>query len=290
MMTNESQPTWRERWAIGAVNGLQSVGLEKFAYSGTLRWLGKRILLRRDHSPKVRAIASGLGEKLKLRMLPDTPKSYWLGIHEPHMQAVIREQVKPGMVVYDCGANIGYYSAIFAELVGSAGHVYAFEPSPESLECLQTAATLNGFKQLSIVPKAVWHRTEVLHFVRGSEDKSLVTDHVKNIFGEYAESGTFIEIPATSLDEFVYKEGHPLPDFIKIDVEGAEGKAVAGARRLLSERRPPLLLEVHGTPGLEVWAILKELNYTFVNIATGDTPHTAAEFAVWITQYLAEPQ
>ena len=205
------------------------------------------------------------------------------------MQAVLREKIKPGMTVYDCGANIGYFSVIFANLVRPTGRVFAFEPSPSSLECLRAATTLNDYPHLTVVPKAVWGCTEILRFARGPQDKSLVSDHVDGVFGESSAPGGYVEIPATSLDEFVYVEGNPPPDFIKIEVEGSEGKAIAGARSLLADHHPSLLLEIHGEPGREVWECLKQLKYVATNIATGEVPDSADEFAVWIRQYLAVP-
>lgn len=290
---DEYRPSRLERLTAGAVSTLQRVGLGRLAYSAPLRRLGKRLLLRAEGRPCVRQIASGLGRGLKLRVLPETPKSYWLGTHEPHMQAVLRERIRPGMTVYDCGANVGYFSVMFARLVGDAGRVYAFEPSPASVECLTAARALNDFTHMEVVPAAVWERRETLCFVRGGADTSLVSDHVEGVFGETQDGAPtpeqLVEVPATSLDEFVYGENHPLPDFIKLDVEGAEGRAMSGARRVLAERRPGLLLEIHGAPGLEVWEMLRELDYTPTNIATGRVPETAEEFAVWIRQYLALP-
>ncbi|HEV3470234.1 MAG TPA: FkbM family methyltransferase [Pyrinomonadaceae bacterium] len=292
MRAAEERPTRLERLAAASVGTLQSVGLGRLAYSGALRRLGKALLLRRDRRPVVRQIASGLGRGLRLRVLPETPRSYWLGTHEPDMQAALREQIKAGMTVYDCGANVGYFSVMLARLVGPRGRVYAFEPSPASLESLRAARDLNGLANLSVVPQGVWDRRARLRFRRGGAGESLVSDHVEGVFGESGARGpreAAVEVEVNSLDDFVYAEGNPPPDFIKLDVEGAEGRALAGARRLLAERRPGLLLEIHGGPGREVWALLEEFGYDAVNLATGDAPRTAEEFAVWISQYLARP-
>ncbi|HEX7955479.1 MAG TPA: FkbM family methyltransferase [Pyrinomonadaceae bacterium] len=293
MSAGEHRPSRRERLTAAAVSALQRAGLDGLAYSAPLRRLGKRFLLRDDARPRARQIASGLGRGLALRVLPETPKSYWLGTHEPHMQAALRASIRPGMTVYDCGANVGYFSVMFARLVGEGGRVYAFEPSPASAECLAAARELNGFRNLEVVPAAVWEKGGTLRFVRGGADASLVSDHVEGVFGDAldggADAGSFVDVAAVSLDEFVYEGNHPPPDFIKLDVEGAEGRAVGGARRLLAERRPGLLLEIHGAPGREVWEVLREFDYTPTNIADGRVPETAEEFAVWIRQYLALP-
>jgi len=212
-----------------------------------------------------------------------------MGIHEPDTQALLHEHIKPGTIVYDCGANIGYFSVMFARLVEPSGHVFAFEPSPKSLESLWAARELNGFNHLTVVPMAVWHQREAIRFIQGESGASLVSDHVEGVFGNSSEQKEPIEVPAISLDEFVYKQGNPPPDFIKIDVEGSEGEAIAGAHRLLSEYHPRLLLEIHGAPGRKVWQFLKELNYVATNVATGEVPRTVDEFAIWIRQYLAVP-
>lgn len=291
MQPREARPRLLERLAASSVNALQRIGLSKLAYSALFRRLGKRLLLRDEKTgPSPRMIASGLGNGLLLCVLPETPKSYWLGTHEPQMQSALRTNIKPGMVAYDCGANIGYYSVMLARLVAPGGHIYAFEPSPQSLKCLQQASRLNDFDNLTVVPRAVWHCSESLRLACATEETSLVSDHIEGVFGETVQQESFVDIDTISLDEFVYEQGHPPPDFIKIDVEGAEGKALRGARRLLSNRHPGLLLEIHGEPGREVWSILQELNYQITNIATNTTPNNADEFAVWITQYLAVPR
>jgi FkbM family methyltransferase len=241
----------------------------------------------------VRTIASGLGKGLRLEVLPGTPVGYWLGTHESWMQAAFRAQISPGMTVYDCGANIGYFSVMLARLVGSSGRVYAFEPSPESFRCLQRAPGLNHLEQLIPVQRGVWDRAEVLRFSRGASGDSLVSDHIQGVFGAGDGTGAsraaLVEIESVSLDGFVYEKGHPAPDFIKLDVEGAESRALAGARRLLAERRPGLLVEIHGGPGRDAWGLLKDLDYRITRLGSGEEPRSADEFAVWISQYLALP-
>jgi len=65
------------------------------------------------------------------------------------------------------------------------------------------------------------------------------------------------------LDIFVYGENHPAPDVIKMDVEGGEGSALAGMPRLLAEKRPILLIELHGEKAArQVWNYLRQHNYS----------------------------
>ena len=286
-MSAESNPTLRERLAAGTASVLQRVGLAKVVESPLVRAVAKRFLLRPSVGPQVRVVVDGLAKGMKLRILPSSPRSYWLGTHEPLLQAMAQKHLKPGDVVYDCGANIGYFSVIFAKLVGPGGKVFAFEPSADSYASVEAARDENG---LPIIPvqRAIWNENTTLQFSRGPGDASMVSDHVADVFGQEAQSN-MVQVATQALDDFVYGQGNPAPDFIKLDVEGSEGKAVAGARRLLKEKRPLLLIEIHGEPGREVWPQLQELGYVPTNIATGKVPATVEEFAVWITQYLCVP-
>jgi hypothetical protein len=66
--------------------------------------------------------------------------------------------------------------------------------------------------------------------------------------GEGRRDGFFSSaaVDVTTLDDFVYSQGHPAPGLIKMDLEGGEGAALRGMLRLLRERRPCLLIELHG--------------------------------------------
>lgn len=283
------ESTVREKVAVGLLNSLQTLGLQKLAYSKPLRAIGKQILMRRTAEASTRVIASGLGKGLRMRVLSETPQSYWMGSHEPQMQAAIRNNVRVGMTVYDCGANIGFYCAIFARLVGRSGTVFAFEPSRASLEALRCLKGLNGFTNLEIVDRAIWSSTGTVNFTRGEGNRSLASDHVSGVFSDVTDLQN-TEVGTVSLDDFVFLERHRAPQLIKLDVEGSEGKALSGAERTLREHRPVLLLEIHGAPGVEVWAILQRLRYRIVNIVTGKTPEKVEDFAVWISQYVAVPE
>jgi FkbM family methyltransferase len=290
MMQSElGSTTFRERIVVSAVKLLHRMGMHKVVLSPSLRSIAKRFFLRQTAYPCTRQIASGLGVGLKMRVLKGTPQSYWMGTHEPHLQSLLRREIQPGITVYDCGANIGYFSLIFAQLAGPAGKVFAFEPSPDSFVCLQESRQLNGFANLVPIHKAVWNRSETVSFVQSETDVSLVSDYVSGCLDKAAPTQDVLNVDAVSLDEFIYEQGNPIPDFVKIDVEGSEGKVVEGARRLLSERRPTLLLEIHGAPGRDVWALLNDLHYQATNIVTGKVPENVDEFAVWIRQYFAVP-
>jgi FkbM family methyltransferase len=229
-----------------------------------------------------------VGKGLRIAVLPETPVSYWLGTHEPETQDALRHLLAPGMTVYDCGANVGYFTAICARLVTRSGRVYAFEPSPKSVACLRRVAELNGFANVEVVPRAVWRSTGIVEFSSGPGGAALVSDHVAEVLSSLA-GGSRFRVPAVSLDQFVFGQGHPAPDLVKLDVEGSETAALQGAERLLRERRPLLLVEVHGDGGRGAWEILRDIGYRCQDVASGIEPRTVEEFAVWLRLYLAIP-
>lgn|SRR6185437_12503243 len=76
----------------------------------------------------------------------------WIGAYEPRLVGLLKCILKPGMVFLDLGANIGFFSAIAAGLVGNLGHVYAFEPNPSCLPLLRQ--NLMAFPWATVCPIA----------------------------------------------------------------------------------------------------------------------------------------
>lgn len=167
--------------------------------------------------------------------------AFALGTYEPHVVAAIRDHVTPGMVAYDLGANAGYVTLLLAATVGDEGRVVAFEPDERSIEALEANIELNDLRRVTLVRKAVSDRTGTTTFA--SYEYSLV-GHI--IRPNTADDAHLQEVPTVSLDDFVFRQGHPPPDFLKIDVEGSEELVLKGAERVLDEIRPALILETRG--------------------------------------------
>jgi hypothetical protein len=69
---------------------------------------------------------------------------YWLGEYELHIQRLLEETVKYGMVAYNIGAHIGFFSLLLYKLVGSKGYVVSFEPNPIPFSMLKENVRLNN--------------------------------------------------------------------------------------------------------------------------------------------------
>jgi len=137
--------------------------------------------------------------------------------------------VRPGDVYMDCGAYIGDTSS--EALRAGASLVVAVEPSPANLECLRrNLAKEIKAGRLVVYPKGVWDRDEVLHF----QPEHSAADKID-------PAGT-ISIPVTTIDKVVEELALKRLDVIKMDIEGAEQKALVGAQKTITRFRPRLIL------------------------------------------------
>ena len=181
-------------------------------------------------------IQRGIGKGLRFRA--DVPVAgYRLGTTEPEFQRAIAEHVGPGDVIYDLGANVGFYTVICARRVGPAGRVIAVEPFPDSARSIRHNADLNGFENVDVVEAAI---------ARAPGRGWLATDSGDSVTfrldGDRQSGG--LEVELTTVDALV-DAGHPPPTVVKVDVEGQEVAALHGMARTLAAHRPVVLVEVH---------------------------------------------
>jgi FkbM family methyltransferase len=196
--------------------------------------LGKalRLPLRLIPANTVVSVRRGLTAGMKWRVGAST-HGCWLGTYEHAAHAVIRELVRPGMIVFDIGANAGYYTLAFSMLCGH-GHVYAFEPNGENVENLLAHVRLNGCANVTVIQIAVADREGVAAFhVPGDNGSGRLVDRSDHW------------VPTTSLDTAIDAGTVPVPDFVKCDVEGAENRLLAGATKLLARKRTTWKMSLH---------------------------------------------
>jgi FkbM family methyltransferase len=163
----------------------------------------------------------------------------------------IREHVKPGMTVVDLGANIGLYTLQFASLVGPSGRVFAFEPGPLSFGLLKTNLALNGYRNVTVENAAVsdFSGETELHICSTGESDN-------RIAGFETYESERVPVRCFALDDY-FKPGTRV-DFIKIDIQGAEAKALQGMRRMLIDN-PLIQLFVEANEGVRETADLLRL-------------------------------
>ena len=185
------------------------------------------------------------------------------GQFEPLETETIRARVKPGHVVVDIGANIGYYTLIMAQKAGAAGRVFAFEPDPANCAILRQNVEENGYKNVTVVQAAVADRTGKARLYLSASDQ---VDHRLYGSGKSRES---VEVDCYRLDDY-FGDTNTHVDFIKMDIQGAEGAAAAGMRGLLARSENavvitefwPFGLKSFGTDPGEYLAALQKLGFT----------------------------
>jgi FkbM family methyltransferase len=183
-------------------------------------------------------VRSGPGRGLLFELNPRWEIPTWDGSYELEVQRVLQERLKPGSVLYDVGANMGFYSLLAAR---QGAQVFAFEPDIQNAASLERHASLNllGAK-IAVIRAAVFSTTGFVALEPADSARGHGNAHV----GINTESlNPTVKVPCTTLDDFARE--HILPDTIKIDVEGAESKVLEGAEKLFTHTRPLLICEVH---------------------------------------------
>ncbi|MFH1292185.1 MAG: FkbM family methyltransferase [bacterium] len=152
-----------------------------------------------------------------------------LGVYETFEALQIQKKLKPGMVAIDIGANIGYYTAMAAKSVGHSGKVFAFEPDPENFSFLKKTVALNQFQNVECNRIGISNSEGRGQLYLSPENMG---DH--RIYTSPAGRQS-IEIEMMSIDFFMKKNGLQRVDLIKMDIQGAEGLAIQGMRKVIAD-------------------------------------------------------
>lgn len=154
------------------------------------------------------------------RRLQDQLNDYWLFLYRP----------RPGDVVVDVGAGVGWDTLLFSRAVGATGRVLAIEAHPRTFARLFELCRLNRLRQTVCLQRAVIARTETVYI----EDQE---DHEANRVFSQSHAAATIAVPGTSLDELGREHGLESVDFLKMNIEGAEIEAIAGMGSLIERTR-----------------------------------------------------
>ncbi len=155
--------------------------------------------------------------------------------HEPEVWAALEPLLLPGTTYVDVGANVGLFALPAARRVGPGGRVIAVEPLADNVQLLCASAARNRFDNFDILPFAASNRSGVIAVVSRQETTNSFTppDHAVRPGAPCA--------PSAPLDLILSGRGRI--DLVKIDVEGYEPAVLEGARELLAQNRPTLLVE-----------------------------------------------
>lgn len=154
----------------------------------------------------------------------------------------LKANTKPGDIVVDLGANIGYYTIILGSIVGPTGRVYSFEPMPDMFETLNLSIQINGFEDRIVAHNvAISDRDGSIPMFYNPT--KVVNYGAQIAVGQEGPPGArLIDVPTGRLCDFIQD---PTIHVLKIDVEGAEPLAIGGSLEWLEKRHPIILSEIN---------------------------------------------
>ncbi len=156
--------------------------------------------------------------------------------HDVHVAAAMRSFLRPGGTFIDIGANVGYMTLLGASLVGPSGKVLAFEALPTNVEMIRKSLRANRNSNVTLYPYAVAERHASV-VIAANEGNS-------HFAGRDDPRRDLVTIEAVDLDTFIGDAADGMTiDLIKMDIEGAEGLALQGMKRLLARSRPVIIAE-----------------------------------------------
>jgi FkbM family methyltransferase len=215
-------------------------------------WLGKLLRMPLRIIPKnaVLPILQGPGKGLKW-IVRSYNHGCWLGSYDFEKQIVLREIVRPGDVVYDIGAHVGYFSIIFGKLVDATGAVYAFEPVKENYDFILQHISINKLSNVRAIHAGIAASSGTACFVTQSHS---ATYH-------RTDSGS-VQVRVYNLEEYVRDNRLPAPNLIKMDIEGEEMYVVPSILDFVVRHRTKLLISTHdnGSAGV-VGKLLSDNGY-----------------------------
>ena len=160
---------------------------------------------------------------------------YWLGTYELEKQERFTQMVSPEDIVFDIGANVGFYSLLASMLVGDLGRVISFEPVKRNINYLRQHLAINQIENVTVMEVAVSDRDGLASFDPSPEAS----------MGHFSEAGAE-QVQTVSIDRLIELNQLPLPQVMKIDIEGAEMLALIGAQNTINHNHPIIFLATHG--------------------------------------------
>lgn len=216
---------------------LRNTSLEWGRYR--LLTFARQTLRETGHKLGKRTLRTRHGFTMALELGDWIPQDIYLtGDFESTTSNLVKKLLKPGDTVIDAGANIGYFSLLFASCVGPTGHVHAFEPVPELVEKLRANISLNRFGHITVNPFALSDHEGTARFYTGPADNS----GLSSLRQPRQSRGSF-DVQLRPFDTLM-PESDTSVSLVKIDVEGAELQVLRGMENMLRASRPNCLVEV----------------------------------------------
>lgn len=203
---------------------------------------------------------------LPIFVMPEGGLKYWkpsLNNIDPMLFFIAQNFVAENDVIWDVGANVGLFTFASIAKAGKKGKCLAIEADIVMANLIKKSVALNPEYHIDILPLAVSNYNGLVEFVIA--ERARAANHIVTTNG-YTQAGGIRDsymVPTVTLDYLL--EHYAKPDFLKIDVEGAEKFVLEGATQLLTSARPKMLVEVDPINLDFATAFLKDLNYIMYN-------------------------
>lgn len=236
--------------------------MSKSKFIATARgWLARKLF----PFGSVRPILFGPCRGLRYEVGPGIGATFCLG-GEQYNHGFYQGVIRPGMHVWDIGANTGQSLLAFGRFVGTGGSVNAFEPVGGLALLAGRQAVLNSMNNVRVHCVAVCDTDGTMEFEFNAQAST--QGKLSSVESSYRVDGAVKQMVKTiSLDKFAASEHLAKPDFIKIDVEGSAAAVLRGAGQTLREHRPMMLIELHGPEEQAAVEALSQLGYYFTSLA-----------------------
>jgi len=187
------------------------------------------------------------------------------GVYEAPETDLVTRILRAGDTCIDAGCHVGYYSCLFAKLVGEKGRVFSFDANPHSCRSTRRNLDLSGFFFADVIHTALTDAKGTRAFHISSDDQTGLSS-----LGPIPSGKETISVSSLPLEEFLNERQIGSIRLLKLDVEGAEEIVVRGLGRFLADHVIDYILiecfderlQLLETSTEKVAAILKSAGYT----------------------------
>lgn len=203
---------------------------------------GKNFIWKRFLLPyvtwKKRTVLANTADDLKMELhLPDQVQGciYYFGLWEINLTHYLKRSLKPGDILIDVGANVGYYTLLAAKQVGNDGKVYAVEASASAYKFLKRNIEINRLENVMSFHRAASDKDAELEIYSGETRANLGATTIRRNKAEKFRFKLEGTVKASPLDQIIPIDDLLRARIIKIDVEGAEISVIRGIEPILSQ-------------------------------------------------------
>lgn len=276
-------------WMLGRPPENEAV-IEQYTYIDSIEELRLKLFLTDEMYNQVRS--HGKIVRSNTWVCADLTNSFgiylWLDLHdrgvslpcltgeyEPIETRMVKKFLNPGDCFVDIGANIGWFSMHAANVVGSSGKVISFEPSPIIYPWTVKSAKFNGFSNIiSVYHYALSDKSSYLLLDRGELTHNPGGSSANNVSSQFTASDKHL-VKAVIGDKYIYDAQ---PNFIKIDVEGAELRALRGIEQTIRSAQPIVMCEINpaalnivsACTVKDILNFFKDMNYTQMRVGNNN--------------------